>query len=207
MLVPSVVSTSLIQQSRRAILAWISIFQVHLSVTGCHHGWHERPARVFNANEFKHVEFVGNSESGKDKGDPRVESLYCQLQFGGQATRIQAHLAGTSLCICGSARVSTSCVELVAAHLDRSSRRRGPQISNYTLFVSWCRPRALESCEWWTRSSLLVVLAAPMVSSGTKTPNFTPWPPFFGDQRPRQPRKKLSRLPHSLMRPVPHTAA
>jgi hypothetical protein len=56
----------------------------------------DRPARVFNANEFKHVEIVDNYTIGKDKGDPRVECLYCLLQFVGLATRIPAHLAGTS---------------------------------------------------------------------------------------------------------------
>jgi hypothetical protein len=56
----------------------------------------DRPAHVFNANEFKHIELVDDYASGKDKGDPRVECLYCQLQFVGQATRIRAHLAGTS---------------------------------------------------------------------------------------------------------------
>jgi hypothetical protein len=45
-----------------------------------------RPARIFNANEFKHVEIVDDYASGKDEGDPRVEYLYCQLQFVGQGT-------------------------------------------------------------------------------------------------------------------------
>jgi hypothetical protein len=58
-------------------------------VTGCH-----GPARVFNANEFKHIEILDDFASGKDEGDPRVECLYCQLQFVGQATRIRAHLSG-----------------------------------------------------------------------------------------------------------------
>jgi hypothetical protein len=55
----------------------------------------DRPARVFNANEFKHVDIVDDYASGNDKGDPRVECLYCLLQFEGQAiaTRIRAHLA------------------------------------------------------------------------------------------------------------------
>jgi hypothetical protein len=56
----------------------------------------DRPARVFNANEFKHVKIVDDFESGKNKGNPRVECLYCLLQFVGQATRRREHLAGTS---------------------------------------------------------------------------------------------------------------
>jgi hypothetical protein len=64
-------------------------------------------ARVFNANEFEHVEIVDDYASSKDKGDPCVECLHCQLQFVGQATRIRAHLAGTSGF--GVAACSASC--------------------------------------------------------------------------------------------------
>jgi hypothetical protein len=56
----------------------------------------DRAARVFNANEFKHVEIVDDCASGKDRGDPCAERLYCPLQFVGQATRIREHLEGTS---------------------------------------------------------------------------------------------------------------
>jgi hypothetical protein len=32
----------------------------------------------------------------KRTGDPRVECMYCELQFVGHSTRIRAHLAGSS---------------------------------------------------------------------------------------------------------------
>jgi hypothetical protein len=52
--------------------------------------------RVFNANEFKHVEVIEDFANDKRTGDPRVECLYCELQFVGHSTRIRAHLAGSS---------------------------------------------------------------------------------------------------------------
>jgi hypothetical protein len=52
--------------------------------------------RVFNANEFKHVDVIDDFANDKSTGDPRVECLYCELQFVGHSTRIRAHLAGLS---------------------------------------------------------------------------------------------------------------
>jgi hypothetical protein len=52
--------------------------------------------RVFNTNEFKHVEVIDDFANDKRTGDPRVECMYCELQFVGHSTRIRAHLAGSS---------------------------------------------------------------------------------------------------------------
>jgi hypothetical protein len=52
--------------------------------------------RVFNTNEFKHVEVIDDLANDKRTGDPRVECMYCELQFGGLFIRIRAHLAGSS---------------------------------------------------------------------------------------------------------------
>jgi hypothetical protein len=51
---------------------------------------------VFNTNEFKHVEVIDDFANDKRTGDPRVECMYCELQFLGHSTRIRAHLAGSS---------------------------------------------------------------------------------------------------------------
>jgi hypothetical protein len=51
---------------------------------------------VFNTNEFKHVKVIDDFANDKRTGDPRVESMYCELQFVGHFTRIRAHLAGSS---------------------------------------------------------------------------------------------------------------
>jgi hypothetical protein len=51
---------------------------------------------VFNTNEFNNVQVKDDFANDKRSGDPRVECMYCELQFVGQSTRIRAHLAGSS---------------------------------------------------------------------------------------------------------------
>jgi hypothetical protein len=52
--------------------------------------------RVFNTNEFKDVEVIDDFANDKRTGDPSVECMYCELQFLGHSTRIEAHHAGSS---------------------------------------------------------------------------------------------------------------
>jgi hypothetical protein len=50
----------------------------------------------FNTNEFKHIEVIDDFVNGKCTGDPRVECMYCELQFVGHSAWIRAHIAGPS---------------------------------------------------------------------------------------------------------------
>jgi hypothetical protein len=61
--------------------------------------------RVFNTNEFKHVEVLDDFANDKRTNDPRVECMYSELQFVGHSTQMRAHLAGSSdvCCVLSSA--------------------------------------------------------------------------------------------------------
>jgi hypothetical protein len=52
--------------------------------------------RVFNTNEFKNVEVIDDCANDERTSDPRVQCMYCELQFVGHSTQIRAHLARSS---------------------------------------------------------------------------------------------------------------